>query len=270
MEVPLATQGTSATSGGVDASPRIEPLMRFRVLCVLTALCMVAACGGTAGVPSTDPPASTALASDPGVATTAAPGTLSVRPWAAMAVTSLCIEVVEQYTYWFQTDPTGLPPDVPRRPGPEGTVEIEVLVSREPFSPVADALHRALADRHLAVVESGCDASLTVAVEGEPLSARYGLVGTPQAAIHYTGAAVTGTVSLSSTGRPTLSHSLDGRIDPPDSTGYGDSEPSDAPFADVVEEGLCVAFLTWFNTNLFSSTSATCASAAGVGLGLVP
>ncbi len=67
----------------------------------------------------------------------------------------------------------------------------------------------------------------------------------------YTGADVTGTITMSTEGHTPLSASISNRIEPPDSCIFVEGtelphNPTDAPLWRTVEDGVCGAFSEWF------------------------
>jgi len=178
----------------------------------------------------------TACAAEPAVPVDTAPSPppLAVAAWDGLTVESVCIVGSERYT------------DV----GPGHTPVIDAL--RAAFGPgprddvAADA------------VESGCDVTLTVAVEGSPLSARYDV---PLAGTYFTGADITGTLVMSAPGRADLVASLTNREDPLQTLvvvagGDPPAEPSQAPFWRTARDCVCGAFQEWFSgTDTFALLS---------------
>jgi hypothetical protein len=144
--------------------------------------------------------------------------TLRVAAWDDAVISSLCIETTEDY---------------------------DRIANR---TPIREGLADAFRDDDVGVevVQAGCDAVLTVAATGRPLSASY--TGNTL----FTGASVNGTVTLSAAGATSLEASFSGHKPTPNSVTYFDSadlprEPWQAPLWDVASDGICTAFTQWFS-----------------------
>ena len=116
-------------------------------------------------------------------------------------------------------------------------------------TPIADQIRAAIELRpplSLIVVQDACDATLSLEVEGEVISAWY------SGHTLFAGAAATGTLQLSAAGKTTLTHRLDGRIEPPSTITYveGDdppfSTPDEAPLWGTVRSDFVDAVTAWF------------------------
>lgn len=172
-------------------------------------------------------------AADPAAATTAPMGAvIRIGPWDDREIRSLCLRSTETYTEWI----TVLEQNEPK--------PMEVLVA-DGATPVSDAVVAGLADFGLPVVTDGCDATLSVEVEGEVLSAGYLGVGTI-----YAGADLHGRLALSAAGTETLSAPFDHRQAPPETfvTEPGADLPDraeEAPFVDTIEDELCSVLQSW-------------------------
>jgi hypothetical protein len=199
-------------------------------------------------VSTTTPPITAVVGQVAGTTTTIAPGTILIGPWDGFAVGSVCLEPSEIYQEWVlmdEADAAGLPAAVERRPASAGLVEVHVLVTSLPFTPVSDVLAEGFADAGIAVVGDGCDATVTVIVEGEPLHADY------QGSRQYVGAIMSGSIELASPGRPSLTAPIGATIEPPETIVteagwvYEHDETTEAPYFDTVLAGLCSAFNEW-------------------------
>jgi hypothetical protein len=178
----------------------------------LASLLMVSACSGTEPADTAD----TSILTGP--STTPPAPTLRVAAWDNSVIGSVCIETTEDYN--------GVAGRTPIREG------------------LADAFRDD--DVGVEVVQTGCDAVLTVAATGRPLSAVY------TGGTLFTGATVSGTVTLSAAGVASLEAPFSGHKATPDSVAYVDSadlprEPWHAPLWDVAKDGICTAFTQWFS-----------------------
>jgi hypothetical protein len=161
-------------------------------------------------------------ASDPPSSSTAAPlPALVVAEWEGMGVVSLCVEGVENYV-----DVDGI---TPVRDG------IVTAFTRDDRMPVG-------------IVSEGCDATIHVRVEGWAWSADYLNAGRL-----YTGAEVSGTLTLLTPGRPSLSARVAG--DKPTAGGVPQGSedevrtPAGAPFWEAVNADVCGALIDWFGAS---------------------
>ncbi|MCJ7726167.1 MAG: hypothetical protein MUP76_07255 [Acidimicrobiia bacterium] len=152
--------------------------------------------------------------------TSAARSPLYVDEWGALGVATVCLGGSEHHT--------GTPAS---------------------FTPIIDSIRQSFDDAGQAqIVTSGCDVTIDVEVNGQPLSESYNI---GVAGRFYTGADVTGTISLSADGRTSLVASISNRMDPPDSFVLPEwkdppSDPIEAPIWRTVEDGVCAAFAEWF------------------------
>jgi len=114
------------------------------------------------------------------------------------------------------------------------------------FTPIIDSIGESFEEAgQVRIVASDCDVTIDVDVSGEPLSESY--VG----GRFFTGADVSGTISLSADGHPSLVASISNRTDPPDSFVLPEwmeppSEPDGAPIWPVVKDAVCGTFADWF------------------------
>jgi hypothetical protein len=183
---------------------------------------------------TTEPSPVTAVTGDPDAATTSIPtvaAAIRIGPWDGQEIDSVCLESIETYTEWITVlEQDQLQP-------------LEVVVAQG-TTPVRDAIAAGFADGALAVVTSGCDATLLVEIEGEVMSAGY------TAGVLYTGADIQGRLTLTAEGKPTLTASLQARSDPPETYVLLQVEslpddPEDSPILDTIEDDLCAVFESW-------------------------
>jgi len=121
-------------------------------------------------------------------------------------------------------------------------------------TPVMDAVRRSFDDEGddevaARITGDGCDVTIIFDISGQPLSRNYN-VGV--AGRFYTGADVTGVITLSAEGQSPLSATISDRIDPPESFTLPEwkeppSSPTEAPLWRAVEDGVCAAFSEWFD-----------------------
>jgi hypothetical protein len=117
-------------------------------------------------------------------------------------------------------------------------------------TPVQDGLAAAFdQDVTVTVVEAGCDATIRIELTGTPLSAYYvgGVGGTL-----YTGAEVSGTLTLSTEGQLPLVGAVSERAEPPEDyfSVKGSAlprEPKDAPIWGAANSDVCAMFAEWFD-----------------------
>lgn len=156
--------------------------------------------------------------------TTEAMPVFVVSAWDGLAVTSLCVDTVEEYFDLWESEPV------------------------EGITPVQDGVVAAFRDNRMPVeiVADGCDATIQVRVEGQAVSDEYiGVAGRL-----YTGARVTGTLTLVAPGRPSLRAQLEG--DEPTAGGVQGPDvesvrtPDGAPFWEAVNADACAALVDWF------------------------
>jgi hypothetical protein len=206
----------------------------------LVACCVLAACGGGTNAPeatptSTDPAGGTSAAGDPSVSTTAAlAARIRIAPWDHLVVATLCVDSTESYSESIVVLEEGEPQP------------LQVVVA-EGLAPIKDAIVAGIADFGLPVVMSGCDATLTVAVDGEVMLGDYLGVGSL-----YAGADLSGVLTLTGEGGLSLSAAFEGRSDPPatyvvPAGAEAPLRPEDAPFVETVEDDLCRILRAWID-----------------------
>jgi hypothetical protein len=184
-------------------------VMKRPVTLSLVAMIIVAGASACGAEPmATLAPTPTALPTPtPTAVPTPTPTPLPVQPpgWEEVTVHTLCLEVEQSY---------------PEGKGPE---------------PIAEAAGRILARVGLQVVdeEALCDATLTIILTGEALGAYYTDAGSC-----YTGAEVSGQVSLTAPDRPPLTLPISGRYPTPFSVIGCPPQPSGAPFGKAWPEAL--------------------------------
>jgi hypothetical protein len=116
------------------------------------------------------------------------------------------------------------------------------------FTPIIESIRQSFDDAAPAqIVTADCDVTVGVEVNGHPLSESYTGAG-----LLYTGADITGTITLSTAGHTPLVASISNRIDPPDSFVLPEwmeppRNPTEAPLWRTAEDGVCSAFAEWFS-----------------------
>ncbi|MEW6567649.1 MAG: HEAT repeat domain-containing protein [Chloroflexota bacterium] len=133
------------------------------------------------------------------------PLAFQVPGWEDVALSMLCLKVEQSY-------PQGRSPE-----------------------PIAEAIGRALARSGVLVVGEGegCDAALSVTLEGQALSAYYIPGGTC-----YSGAEVEGEMLIEASGHEPLTLPVSARHEPPDTIWGCEEDPSQAPFGSLWQDPL--------------------------------
>jgi hypothetical protein len=120
----------------------------------------------------------------------------------------------------------------------------------EEFTPIGNKIEKYLSKGNTTIDNSAdCDATLTVTIRGNALSANYSGAGTL-----YLGAEVNGMISLEAPGFDTLKQSISGQVNPPKefSTFEGLPLPDtirNAPYWDAGAMDICNAITGWFSSN---------------------
>jgi hypothetical protein len=151
----------------------------------------------------------------------APPDGVPVLLWRDKSIKTICLEEDESYNY---TD--------------------------DDFAPIYEHIELILKKSYYVIfLDEGCDAVLTIEARGTPVAGSY------TAGTLFTGVEISGLVRLTAPGYPELTHTFQGKIQPPEElTWYGDSpprqKPEAAPFWEAVEEQINNGLVNWFGPGL--------------------
>lgn len=157
------------------------------------------------------------------------PPTVAVLPWNGKEIGSLCVTIKESYKKSSLSD-------ISYNIAPIKDSNFISNLHRKPF--------------FFMIVESGCDANVNVDIHGSALREYYVSSNRMSGGLRWAGATVTGTVSLTAQGSPSLIQEIDVTNEPPGQISGAFEDWEDAPFCETFGDGIRDVFKDWFGEAL--------------------